>query len=83
VFAVLFAVDHKHGAHPHLGSRQHLVAVSQEAVSTYALAAIVAAYFLWTFNVLNASMGFVASVYVTVAAGFVTSLGAAAAEVLI
>jgi hypothetical protein len=59
------------------------MAVLQEAVSTYAVAAVLAAYFLWTFNVLNTSIGFVAATYVVIAAGFVTSLGAAAGEVLI
>ena len=82
VFAVLFAVDQKQ-SRPRLGSREHLIAVLQEAVSTYAVAATLAAYFLWTFNVLNVSMGFVVAIYVVIAAGFVTSLGAAAGEVLI
>jgi putative integral membrane protein (TIGR02587 family) len=83
VFAVLFAIDKKSGDNPKLGSREHVFAVMQEAVSTYAVALIMAGYFLWTFEILNSSVGVIASVYVVIAAGFMTSLGAAAGEVLI
>ncbi|HUQ20724.1 MAG TPA: DUF2391 family protein [Gemmatimonadaceae bacterium] len=83
VFAILFALDHKEKSKADLGSRAHLIAVSQESVSTYAVGLLSAAYFLWTFGALNSSMGLITAVYVIIAAGFVTSLGAAAAEVLI
>jgi putative integral membrane protein (TIGR02587 family) len=83
VFAILFALDHKQGSREDLGSREHVVAVAEEAVSTFVVALLIGSYFLWTFGVLNSSIGYVAALYAIIAAGFVTSLGAAAAEVLI
>ena len=82
VFFILFMVDHKQNSSGP-GTRSHVVAVIQEAVSTYAVALLIGAYFLWTFGVLNSSLGFIAAAYLVIAAGFVTSLGAGAAEVLI
>ena len=82
VFAIIFMLDHKRKS-SRVGTRRHVIAVLEEAVSTYAVALSIAAYFLWTFGTLNASLGFVAAAYVIIVAGFVTSLGAAAAEVLI
>jgi putative integral membrane protein (TIGR02587 family) len=82
VYAILFALDHKKGS-ANIRSREHIVAVTYEAVSTYAVAILIGAYFLWTFGVINSSIGLVAAVYVIITAGFATSLGAAAAEVLI
>lgn len=82
VFAVLFMVDRKQSKEKP-DTRKHIATVIEEAISTYAVALLIAAYFLWTFGALNSSLGIVAAVYVIVAAGFVTSLGAAAGEVLI
>ena len=82
VFFILFMVDHKQNSSGP-GTRSHVVAVIQEAVSTYAVALLIGAYFLWTFGVLNSSLGFITAAYLVIAAGFVTSLGAGAAEVLI
>jgi putative integral membrane protein (TIGR02587 family) len=83
VFFILFMLDHKNGESSGLGTRRHIVAVLEEAVSTYAAALLIGAYFLWTFGALDASLGLVAATYVIVATGFITSLGASAAEVLI
>ena len=55
----------------------------KEGVSTYAVALLVAAYLLWTFGRIDGDTGFVACVYQTLTLGFITSLGAAAGELLI
>jgi putative integral membrane protein (TIGR02587 family) len=55
----------------------------KEGVGAYAVALLVAAYLLWSFGRIDASTGLVACVYQTVALGFVTSLGAAAGELLL
>ena len=55
----------------------------KEGTGAYAVALLVAAYLLWTFGRINADTGFVAGVYQTVTLGFITSLGAAAGELLI
>jgi putative integral membrane protein (TIGR02587 family) len=82
VIAIVYAVDftqRSKGA----GSRGHRAAVLRESASTYALSLLVGAYLLWTFRTLNADLALVPSVYAVVTIGFVTSLGAAAAELLI
>jgi len=82
VHAIVYAVDFKvpsKGA----GSRTHKLAVLREGVSTYALSLLVGTFLLWTFRTLDAGTGIVAAVYAILAIGFVTSLGAAAAELLI
>ena len=55
----------------------------KEGVGTYAVAILVAAYLLWTFGRIDSNTGFVACVYQTLTLGFITSLGAAAGELLI
>jgi putative integral membrane protein (TIGR02587 family) len=55
----------------------------KEGVGAYAVSLLVAAYLLWTFGRIDGDTGFVASVYQTIALAFVTSLGAAAGELLI
>jgi putative integral membrane protein (TIGR02587 family) len=82
VFAIVYAVDFTQPS-PRAGSRGHLAEVLREGISTYALSLIAGAYLLWTFRTLDADVGIVHSVYAIVTIGFVTSLGAAAAELLI
>ena len=55
----------------------------REGIGAYAVALLVAAYLLWTFGRIDAHTGLVACVYQTVTLGFITSLGAAAGELLI
>ena len=55
----------------------------KEGVGAYAVALFVSGYLLWTFGRIDAETGLVASVYQVVALGFVTSLGAAAGELLL
>ncbi len=81
VQAIVYAVDFKQRPEE-VGTREYWMEIVRESVSTYALALLVAAYFLWTFETLG-SLGLVASVNILVVTGFVTSLGAAAAELLI
>lgn len=63
--------------------RNALQKLFKEGVGAYATALVVAAYLLWTFGRIDANTGLVACAYQTVALGFVTSLGAAAGELLI
>jgi putative integral membrane protein (TIGR02587 family) len=82
VQAIVYAVDFKEspkGAH----TRAHKLAVLREGVSTYALSVLVGAFLLWTFRTIDSETGIVSAVYAIIAIGFVTSLGAAAAELLI
>ena len=65
------------------GSRAHKLAVLREGVSTYALSLLVGTFLLWTFRTLDSGTGVVSAAYAMIAIGFVTSLGAAAAELLI
>lgn len=55
----------------------------REGTGAYAVALLVAAYLLWTFGRIDTSTGLVACVYQTVTLAFITSLGAAAGELLI
>lgn len=81
VYAIVHALEFKREPK---GAKKPLIAqVIRETISTYALAVIVGAYLLWTFETLGSHMGLIPSVYAVVAIGVVTSLGAAAAELLI
>ena len=82
VHAIVYAVDFKEPSEG-AGSRSHKLAVLREGISTYALSLLVGTYLLWTFQTIGAGTGMVAAVYAVIAIGFVTSLGAAAAELLI
>lgn len=82
VHAIVYAVDFKE-ASADAGSRAHKLAVLREGVSTYALSLLVGAFLLWTFRTIGSGTGIVSAVYAIIAIGFVTSLGAAAAELLI
>ena len=55
----------------------------KEGVGMYAVALLVSAYLLWTFGRIDSDTGLVACVYQTLTLAFVTSLGAAAAELLL
>ena len=82
VYAIVYAVDFKQRPED-VGTTRHTMEVIRETVSTYALSLIAAAYLLWTFGTLDPREGITAGIYIVIAAGFVTSLGAAAAELLI
>ena len=82
VHAIVYAVDFKEKSES-AGTRAHKLAVLREGVSTYALALLVGAFLLWTFRTIDSATGVVSAVYTIIAIGFVTSLGAAAAELLI
>jgi putative integral membrane protein (TIGR02587 family) len=82
VYAIVYAVDFKKKPED-VGTRRHTLEVLREGVSTYALALVMGAYLLWTFRTIDSGMGIVPAAYAIVALGFVTSLGAAAAELLI
>ena len=82
VHAIVYAVDFKQRPDD-VGTARHTREVLREGLSTYAVSLVVAAYFLWTFRTIDAGLGLVPAVYAIIATGFVTSLGAAAAELLI
>lgn len=81
VYAIVFAVDFKQRRED-AGTAKHASEVVRETLATYALAVLVGAYLLWTFETIG-SLGIVPTVYAVVSLGLVTSLGAAAAELLI
>ena len=58
-------------------------AVLMSSVTTYVLALLLAGYLLWTFDRIGVHTGFAAALHMTLALGFVTSLGAAAGKVLL
>jgi putative integral membrane protein (TIGR02587 family) len=82
IYAIDYAVDFKQ-EHDDAGTPEHRNRVLRETVLTYVAALGIAAYYLWTFGTITPSLGLSASVFTIVTTGFVTSLGAAAAELLI
>ena len=82
VYAIVYAVDFKQRPGD-VGTTRHTTEVLREGVSTYALSLVVAAYLLWTFGTLGPQTATTPGIYLVIATGFVTSLGAAAAELLI
>jgi len=80
VHAIVYAVGFRQRERDDRGAMQKLF---KEGVGAYAVALVVAAYLLWTFGRMDAGTGLVACVYQAIALGFVTSLGAAAGELLI
>jgi putative integral membrane protein (TIGR02587 family) len=82
VYGIVYAVDFKQRPQD-VGTAKHYAEVIRETVATYALAVIVGAYLLWTFETIGSHLATVPTVYTVVTLGFVTSLGAAAAELLI
>lgn len=57
--------------------------ILRHGVSTYVMSFLVAAYLSWTFGYINGDSGLVAALHMTIALTVVTSLGAAAAALLI
>ena len=82
VHAIVYAVDFKQRPED-VGTARHTAEVLREGISTYALSLVVGAFLLWTFGTLDLRSGITPAVYAVLATGFVTSLGAAAAELLI
>lgn len=82
VHAIVYAVDVKQRPDD-VGTLRHTFEVIREGISTYALSVLAGAFLLWTFGTLQEASGVVASTYAIIAIGFVTSLGAGAAELLI
>jgi putative integral membrane protein (TIGR02587 family) len=82
VYAIVYVVDFKQRPQE-VGTARHVVEVARETISTYALSLLVGAYLLWTFRTLDGKTGAAAAAYAVVTIGFVTSLGAAAADLLI
>jgi putative integral membrane protein (TIGR02587 family) len=82
VHAIVYAVGFKN--HESDGAqRPTLPRVLSEAVGVYAIAIALSTYLLWTFGQIGADTGLHAAVDIIVTLGFATSLGAAAAELLI
>ena len=80
VHAIVYAVGFRQQERDDRNAVQKLL---KEGVGAYAVALVVAGYLLWTFDRIDASTGLAPCVYQAVALGFVTSLGAAAGELLI
>jgi putative integral membrane protein (TIGR02587 family) len=82
VYAIVYAVDFKQRPED-VGTSRHTAQVLREGISTYALSLLVAGYLLWTFGTIDIETSITSATYILIATGFVTSLGAAAAELLI
>jgi putative integral membrane protein (TIGR02587 family) len=82
VHAIVYAVDFKQRPED-VGTARHTGEVLREGISTYAVSIIIGGYLLWTFGTLDAHVGATHAAYLVIVTGFVTSLGAAAAELLI
>ncbi|MFL5563434.1 MAG: TIGR02587 family membrane protein [Gemmatimonadaceae bacterium] len=80
VHAIVYSVGFRKSERDERGALQKML---REGVGAYATALVVAAYLLWTFGRIDGDTGFITCVYQTVALGFVTSLGAAAGELLL
>ena len=80
VHAIVYAVGFRQQERDDRNALQKLL---KEGVGAYAVALVVAGYLLWTFGRIDATTRLVPCVYQVVALGFVTSLGAAAGELLI
>jgi putative integral membrane protein (TIGR02587 family) len=80
VHVTVYVVDfkEKNKSRPH-----NLSTFLSDALSTYAVAVAVGAYYLWTFGNVNLHTGLIPATYLLVTVGFVTSFGAAAGELLI
>jgi putative integral membrane protein (TIGR02587 family) len=82
VHVIVYAVDFRE-APKGARDRARSLALLRESISTYALSIVMGTFLLWTFQTLNSGTGIVAATYAIIAIAFVTSLGAAAAELLI
>lgn len=82
VFAVTFALDFRGEASIKEGSHWYNAFI-RDSVVTWATATLCAGAVLWLFGSIDASTSLIASVQIIVCLGFVTSLGAAAARLLI
>lgn len=81
-YAIVYAVNFRGGA-PMEHGRAWWEALLANSTTTYVVALAVAAYLLWTFGRIDAGTGLPAAVHMTVALGFATSLGAAAANLIL
>jgi putative integral membrane protein (TIGR02587 family) len=83
VHVIVYAVDFKSREKPKEPLSKRWPMLLRDAVSIYALAILVCAYFLWTFGTLDQHTGLRSASYMIVALAFVASYGAAAGELLI
>jgi putative integral membrane protein (TIGR02587 family) len=82
VYGIVYAVEFKQRSEKS-GSRKHRGAVARESLATYTLALLTGGFLLWTFQTIGPHLGVTPTVYTVITIGLVTSLGAAAAELLI
>lgn len=82
IYAIIYAMGFR-GEHKRAEDRSLWRVLLQDGAITYALALAVAAYLLWTFGRFDPDTGLVAILQMTITLGFVTSLGTAAANLLL
>lgn len=82
VFAITFALDFRGEASIHEGAHWYNAFV-RDSVVTWATATVCAGALLWLFGSIDSSTSLTAILQITTCLGFVTSLGAAAARLLI
>lgn len=81
-YAIVYAVNFRGGKELN-ESRRWWEALLQNSTAIYAVALSTAAYLLWTFGRIGLDSGLTAAIHMTVVLGFVTSLGAAAAILIL
>lgn len=82
VHALVYAVEFR-GTHAVPEGSSRLRAFFKTSVASYALSLAAAAYLLWTFGRIDGGTGLGEALHMTVALGFATSLGAAAAKLIL
>lgn len=82
VHAIVFSLGFRGGSQ-RPEKRSWMEHVLYRSVTTYAVALLLSAYLLWTFGRLDADTGFLPALHMIVVLGFVNSLGAAAAKLIL
>jgi uncharacterized membrane protein len=83
VHLVVHAVEFKKKDDRNADGPRWWTLILRDGVSTYVMAFLMAAYLLWTFGYIDANTGVVHAVHMTVVLSLLTSIGAAAGELLI
>lgn len=82
VHALVYAVEFR-GTHPVPAGSSWPREFLQTSVTTYTISLAAAAYLLWTFGRIDGATGCGEALHMTIALGFATSLGAAAAKLIL
>ena len=79
VHALVYFVEFKNNARGQRSAQRLLLS----SATTYVVALLLSGYLLWTFDRIGPDTGIIATVHMVIALGFATSLGAAAAKIIL